>query len=67
MGELGPDLTHVGGRTSIGAATLGVERGDFARWISDNQHVKPGNEMPSYGIFDDAQLDALSAYLAGLR
>jgi cytochrome c oxidase subunit 2 len=65
--ELGPDLTHVGGRTSIGAATLGVDKADFARWIADNQRIKPGNLMPAYGIFDQGQLDALASYLAGLR
>lgn len=65
--EIGPDLTHVGGRTSIGAASLGVDRADFARWIRDNQHIKPGNLMPAYGLFDPAQLDALASYLAGLR
>jgi cytochrome c oxidase subunit 2 len=64
--ELGPDLTHVGGRTSIGAATLGVDKADFARWIRDNQSIKPGNLMPAYGIFTPGQLDALASYLAGL-
>ncbi|GLI93379.1 cytochrome c oxidase subunit II [Methylocystis echinoides] len=65
--ELGPDLTHVGGRTSIGAATLGVDKADFARWISDNQRIKPGNLMPDYGIFTPDQLEALASYLAGLQ
>ncbi|WP_424360747.1 cytochrome c oxidase subunit II [Methylocystis parvus] len=65
--ELGPDLTHVGGRTSIGAATLGVDKANFARWIRDNQHIKPGNLMPAYGIFTPGQLDALASYLAGLH
>lgn len=65
--EIGPDLTHVGGRTSIGAASLGVDRADFARWIKDNQRIKPGNLMPAYEIFDPRQLDALASYLAGLR
>ena len=65
--KLGPDLTHVGGRTSLGAATLGVDKADFARWITDNQSIKPGNLMPAYGIFDQRELDALASYLAGLR
>lgn len=67
VGQIGPDLTHVGGRSSIGAATLKTTRNDFARWIMDNQRIKPGNEMPSYGIFDAHQLDALADWLAGLR
>lgn len=65
--KLGPDLTHVGGRTSLGAASLGVDKADFAHWISDNQRIKPGNLMPDYGIFTPDQLDALASYLAGLH
>jgi cytochrome c oxidase subunit 2 len=66
-GTIGPDLTHVGGRLSLAAATLPNDEAAFARWIKDNQHVKPGNLMPPYGIFSEAELAALSSYLASLR
>jgi cytochrome c oxidase subunit 2 len=66
-GTIGPDLTHVGGRMTIGAATLPSNADAFVRWISDNQHIKPGNRMPAFGIFSPDELAALSAYLENLK
>lgn len=66
-GALGPDLTHVGGRRMIAAATLPMLRQDLARFIADGDHVKPGNLMPPFRIFQPAELEALASYLAGLR
>jgi cytochrome c oxidase subunit 2 len=66
-GRIGPDLTHVGGRLSLGAAILPNDAEGFARWIRDNQKLKPGNLMPPYEIFTEDELAALSAYLAHLR
>jgi cytochrome c oxidase subunit 2 len=66
-GKIGPDLTHVGGRMSLAAATLPNDEAAFARWIRDNQHIKPRNLMPPFGIFNESELAALSRYLAGLR
>jgi cytochrome c oxidase subunit 2 len=66
-GEIGPDLTRVGARLSIGAATLLADREGFSRWIALSHEIKPDNLMPPYRIFDDAELAALSAYLEGLR
>lgn len=65
-GAIGPDLTHVGGRLSLAAAALPNDEAAFARWIKDNQHIKPGNLMPPYGIFSDSGLAAVSNYLASL-
>lgn len=66
-GTIGPDLTHVGSRLSLAAATLPNNADALASWIVGNQHIKPENRMPAYGIFSDAELSDLSAYLAGLR
>ena len=66
-GRLGPDLTHVGGRISIGAAILVTDEASIARWITHNQDIKPGNLMPDFDIFSESELLALSRYLAGLR
>jgi cytochrome c oxidase subunit II len=66
-GRIGPDLTHVGGRMSLAAATLPNNEAAIARWIRDNQHIKPQNLMPPFGIFNETELMALSRYLAGLR
>lgn len=66
-GVLGPDLTHVGGRRTLAAATLPADEAGFARWIADNQQLKPDNLMPPYRIFDEAELAALATYLKSLR
>ncbi|MBO6719439.1 MAG: cytochrome c oxidase subunit II [Rhizobiaceae bacterium] len=66
-GVVGPDLTHVGSRRSLAAATLPNDRDAFARWIRDNQHIKPDNLMPPYGNLTDGELTAIAAYLDGLE
>jgi len=66
-GTIGPDLTHVGSRHSLAAATLPNNAQAFARWIRDGQHIKPENPMPAYRIFTDEELASLSSYLAQLR
>jgi cytochrome c oxidase subunit 2 len=66
-GVIGPDLTHVGGRMSIAAATLPNDAEAFARWISNNQHIKPENLMPPYEIFSDPELQDLALYLESLK
>jgi cytochrome c oxidase subunit 2 len=66
-GRLGPDLTQVGARNTIGAGTLRGGVGNIAGWIASAQHLKPGNTMPSYDRLDGPQLRALSAYLASLQ
>ena len=66
-GKIGPDLTHVGSRVSLGAALLGNEVDDFYRWLSETEHVKPDVHMPSFGMLPDADLHALAAYLEGLQ
>jgi cytochrome c oxidase subunit 2 len=66
-GVIGPDLTHVGSRVTIAAATLPNNPAAFARWIHDSQHIKPENRMPPFGIFTEAELSALSHYMAELK
>jgi cytochrome c oxidase subunit 2 len=66
-GRIGPDLTHVGARLSLAAGTLANGEAALARWIRDNQHIKPENRMLPYGIFSDSELGALASYLMSLR
>jgi cytochrome c oxidase subunit 2 len=65
-GFVGPDLTHVASRTTLGAVTVSNDREDLRSWIVDSQHVKPGNLMPNFSV-SGHKLDALVAYLEGLR
>lgn len=64
--DLGPDLTHLFSRKTIAAASLTQNRGNLAGWISDPQHVKPGNLMPTI-YMNSEDLQALLAYLETLR
>jgi cytochrome c oxidase subunit 2 len=66
-GRVGPDLTHVGSRHSLAAATLPNSPEAFGRWIAEGQHIKPENLMPPFRIFTDTELSSLSSYLAQLK
>jgi cytochrome c oxidase subunit II len=61
-GTVGPDLTHVGSRTSLAAVTIPNTSDRMRQWLDDPQGVKPGNEMPKVDL-TPAQLSRLVAYL----
>jgi cytochrome c oxidase subunit II len=65
-GQLGPDLTHVASRRTLGAGTLPNTREHLAEWIVDSQASKPGNRMPP-NVLADADVQTLVAYLETLR
>jgi cytochrome c oxidase subunit 2 len=66
-GQIGPDLTHVGSRTILGAGVLGNSPENLARFVHDAPSIKPGLLMPSFLSMSDADVAALAAYLAGLQ
>ncbi|HZM32985.1 MAG TPA: cytochrome c oxidase subunit II [Burkholderiales bacterium] len=66
-GTLGPDLTHVGSRLSIGAGILPNNAGTIGSWIASSQHIKPGNLMPAFEHFSGEQLRELAAYVETLK
>ena len=63
---IGPDLTHVASRLTLGAATIPNNRGNLEGWISNPQPLKPGNLMPATYLKAD-DLHALTDYLETLR
>ncbi|MGQ0560907.1 MAG: cytochrome c oxidase subunit II [Gemmatimonadota bacterium] len=65
-GTLGPDLTHLAGRRSLGAGTLPNTRGHLAGWIGNPQVIKPGNQMPRVPL-EPQQLTALLDFLQALH
>lgn len=66
IGNIGPDLTHVGSRRTLAAGRIPNTDGALAGWIANPQAIKPGNAMP--GTFlPPADLHALVAYLRSLR
>jgi len=65
-GRTGPDLTHLGSRTTLAAGTLPNTPGHLAGWIIDPQSEKPGAQMPANSFSAD-DLSALLAFLGGLQ
>ena len=66
-GTIGPDLTHIGSRRSVGIDTLKLTQANLARFIAENQHVKPGNRMPEFRIFRPGRARCARGYLLSLR
>jgi cytochrome c oxidase subunit II len=64
-GQAGPDLTHVGGRESIGSSVRPNTRQHLLEWLSNPHALKPGNYMPANPLAP-SDLDALVAYLESL-
>lgn len=64
--KIGPDLTHVGSRLTIGAGMLDNTPENLARWLRDPQEVKPGNQMPNLRL-KESEVEALVAYLRNLK
>jgi cytochrome c oxidase subunit 2 len=66
-GVIGPDLTHVGSRLSIGAGALPTTVEALVRWIARTEHVKPEVLMPGFGMLPKEDLHAMASYLEGLK
>jgi len=66
-GVVGPDLTHVGSRLSLGAGILPNDPATFAKWIARTHELKPAVTMPHFGMLPPDELHALAAYLESLQ
>lgn len=66
-GAVGPDLTHVGSRLSVAAATLTNEPDNIHRWVAHTEDVKPGALMPPFHMLPPEELQAIASYLKGLK
>lgn len=64
--RIGPDLTHVGGRATLGALTIPNTPAYMRNWIHDPQHFKDGAKMPALHLTDD-EVDSVVAYLESLK
>ena len=82
MGVMGPNLTHVGSRFTIGAGLYPNDTRHLALWIKNARRMKPGSVMPtlgkgqydpittqtmSAGALDDQQIADIVAYLQALK
>jgi len=66
-GIVGPDLTHFGSRLSVGAGILPNSPEALLRWIAHTEQLKPGVLMPSFDMLPKEELEAMTAYLEGLK
>jgi cytochrome c oxidase subunit 2 len=65
-GTLGPNLTHIGGRTTIAAGMMMNSEEHLRRWIENPPAMKPGALMPSMHV-SATDLAPLIAYLQSLK
>jgi cytochrome c oxidase subunit II len=60
--HVGPDLTHVGSRSSLAALTIPNSAERMREWIRDPQQLKPGSLMPAVQL-SAVQIRKLATYL----
>ncbi|CZT37162.1 cytochrome c oxidase subunit 2 [Rhizobium sp. 9140] len=67
IGRIGPDLTALGERQTLAAGTLSNTPDAMVRFIRDPASIKPGVKMPAFGMLPDGDIEAISAWLGGLK
>jgi cytochrome c oxidase subunit 2 len=65
-GRIGPDLTHLMSRKTLGALTIPNTPGYLGAWVLDPQQFKPGNRMPGLQL-SGRQFTELMAFLRSLK
>lgn len=66
VGKVGPDLTHLMSRDTIGSGAVPNTPDNLRKWIRDPGTFKPGSLMPPQNLTDD-ELNQIAAYLETLR
>ena len=75
-GKIGPNLTHVGARSTIAAGILDTNFENLVAWISNPDREKPGADseddaarfMPAFEkVLTPEQIQAIATYLLGLQ
>src|SRR5690606_20407453 len=64
--DLGPDLTHLASRMTIGAGMVDNNRGNLGGWVVNPHGIKPGVLMPAT-LLAGEDLQALLDYLGSLE
>jgi cytochrome c oxidase subunit 2 len=82
VGVVGPNLTHFGSRSTIGAGSFPNTPAYLALWLKNTRAMKPGSIMPTMGTneydpqlkrtvttggLDDQQIADIVAYLMSLK
>ena len=75
-GIIGPNLTHVGSRTTIAGGLYPNDLRHLQLWIKNAPEMKPGSLMPLFGksekgatpgLYTDQQIADIAAYLSSLK
>ena len=71
-GKIGPDLTHIGARTTIGSGIIENTQQNLEQWIANSADIKPSSKMPPMlksagGALGAEEIKAVAAYLSGLK
>ena len=66
VGIVGPNLSHVGSRTTIAGGSMMNTEDHLRAWIGNPSGMKPGALMPTMHV-SEADLPALVAYLESLK
>ena len=81
IGQIGPNLTHIGSRTTLAAGLFPNDARHLALWIKNARKMKPGVLMPTIGVNEydpqlgttmkvgltDQQIADIVAYLQALK
>ena len=65
-GVVGPNLTHVGSRQTLGTGVIPNNPQELAAWITNPQAIKPGVHMPPFTI-PSQDIQAIASYLYSLK
>jgi cytochrome c oxidase subunit 2 len=63
---IGPDLTHIAQRKTLGAGVLENNSDNLAKWMQNPQQFKPGVYMPNMRLTDE-EAHYIAVYLESLK
>lgn len=65
-GAVGPDLTHLASRRTLGSGMIENVRGNLTQWVVNPHSIKSGVKMPA-ALLEPDDLEALIDYLESLE
>lgn len=66
-GDVGPDLSHVGSRATLGAGILPNDEAALRSFIAHPQAIKPDSKMPGFSMLPEQDIAGIAAWLKGLE
>jgi cytochrome c oxidase subunit 2 len=64
---VGPDLSHVGSRKTLGAGILANDVETLKRFIAYPHLIKPGSKMPAFSMLPEEDVATIAVWLTGLK